>query len=63
MTEILNHRFPSAIHCHGVLHGFWVCRKMATTALEAKLPEQLTTMREAVLYEIFPDLQKAYDAL
>ena len=63
VTELLNHRFPSEIHFHDVLHGFWVCRKMVTAALEAKLLQQLTTMREAVLYEIFPDLQKAYDAL
>ena len=34
-----------------------------TTYLEAKLLQPLTTMREEVLYAIFLDMQKAYDAL
>ena len=36
---------------------------MGTAALEAKLPQQLTAMREAVLFEVFLDLRKACDAL
>ena len=36
---------------------------MGTTAFEAKLLKQLTTMRELVLFEVFLDLHKAYDAL
>ena len=36
---------------------------MGNAALEAKLFQQLTAMREAVLFKIFLDLQKAYDAL
>ena len=34
-----------------------------TAALEVKLLPQLTAMREAVLFEVFLDIQKAYDAL
>ena len=36
---------------------------MVTSALETKLLQQLMAMREAILYELFLDLQKAYDAL
>ena len=36
---------------------------MGTSDLETKLLQQITAMREAVLYEIFLDLQKTYDAL
>ena len=34
-----------------------------TSSLEAKLLQQLAAMREEVLYVIFLDLTKAYDAL
>ena len=36
---------------------------MGTAALKAKLIQQLMAMREAVLFEVFLDLQKSYDAL
>ena len=36
---------------------------MGTATHEAKLLQQIMAMREAVLYEVFLDLQKAYDAL
>ena len=48
---------------HDVMHGFRAGRGMGTADLEAKLLQQLTDMREAVLFEVFLELQKAYDAL
>ena len=36
---------------------------MGTAALEAKMLQHITMMREAVLFEVFLDLQKSYDAL
>ena len=36
---------------------------MGTAALEAKLFQQLTSMKEAVFFEVFLDIQRAYDAL
>ena len=36
---------------------------MGTASLEAKLLQQITSTREAVLYKIFLELQKDYDAL
>ena len=38
-------------------------RETGTATLKAKLLYQLTAMREAVLFEVFLDIRKAYDAL
>ena len=46
-----------------VINGFWAGWGMGTAALEAKLLQRLTAMREAVLFGVFLDLWKAYDAL
>ena len=46
-----------------MLHGLWEGRGTGTATLEAKLLQQLAAMREEVLYVIFLDLTKAYDAL
>ena len=63
MTTILNCRFTSFITFHIVLHGFREDRGTDTAPIEAKLTQQLTAMREEVLYSTFMDLRKAYDAL
>ena len=63
VVVILNRRFTSSITFHDVLHGFWAGRGTGTATLEAKLIQQLSAMREEVLYVIFLDLTKAYDAL
>ena len=63
VTRLLNHRITAAIIFHYVLHGFQVGRGVVTTTLEPKLFQQLRDMKEAVLFEIFLDIQKAYDSL
>ena len=60
---ILNCRLISFITFHDVLHGFREGRGTGTATLEAKLLQQLTAMRKEVLYVIFLDLTKEYDAL
>ena len=60
VTSLLNQRLTEAIKFHDVLHGFRASRGTGTAALEASLLKQLTAMREAVLFEVFLDLQKAY---
>ena len=60
---ILNRHFTSSITFHDVLHGFRAGRGTGTATLEAKLLQQIAAMREEVLYVIFLDLTKAYDAL
>ena len=63
LTVILHRRLTTGIKLHDVLHGFWEGRGTGTATLEAKLLQQLAAMREEVLYVIFLDLTKAYDAL
>ena len=63
VAVILNPRLTSSINFHDVLHGFRAGRGTGTATLEAKLIQQLAAMREEVIYVIFLDLTKAYDAL
>ena len=58
-----NSRFTASIAFHGVLHVFQESCGTGTSSLESKLIQKLTDMREEVLYTIFLDLHKAYDAL
>ena len=63
MTVILNHPLTTSIAFHDILHFVQACRDTGTPSLKAKLLQQLTIMREEVLYVIFLDLHKLYDAL
>ena len=63
VAVILNRRFTSSITFHDVLHGSRAGRGTGTATLEAKLLQKLAAMREEVLYVIFLDLTKAYNAL
>ena len=63
VAAILHRRLTTAITYHDALHGFRAGRSTGTATLEAKLLQQLADMREEVLYVIFLDLTKAYDAL
>ena len=63
LVVILNCCFTYSITFHNVLHGFRSGRGTGTATLEAKLFQQLAAMREEVLYVIFLDLTKSYDAL
>ena len=59
----MNRWLTSDIMYHDVLHGFRAGRETGTAALEAKMLQQLMSMRQAVLFEVFLDLKKAYKAL
>ena len=63
MAVVINRRFTASITFHEVLHSFWVGCITGTATLDAKLLQQLVSMREEVLYVIFLDLHKAYGAL
>ena len=63
VVAILHRRLTTAITYHNFLHVFRTVRVTRTDTLEAKLLQQITSMREEVLYVIFLDLTKAYDAL
>ena len=63
VADILNRRQTSYIAFNNFLHCFRESCSTGTTTLEAKLLQQLAALREEVLYVIFLDLHKAYDAL
>ena len=63
VAVILNRRFTASITYHDFLHGFRAGRGTGTATLEANLLQQLAALREEVLYVIFLDLHKAYNAL
>ena len=63
VAAILNCRFTASITYHEVLHGFRAGRGTSTATLKAKLLQQLAALRGEVLYVIFVDLCKSYDAL
>ena len=60
---ILNRCFTASITYHNVLHGFRGGCDTGTATLKAKLLQQIAVLMEELLYVIFLDLQKAYDAL
>ena len=63
VAVIINRCFTSSITYHDALHGFRAGRGTGNATLKAKLIQHLAAMREEVLYVIFLDLPKAYDAL
>ena len=58
VTGLLNCLFTLAIQFHDVIHVFKAGHRMGTSSLKAKMLQQFTATREAVLYEISLDLQK-----
>ena len=63
VEAILHIRLATSITYHNFPHGFRAGSGTGTATLEAKLLQQLVAMMEEVLYVIFLDLHKAYDAL
>ena len=63
MAAILNLQITASITFHNFLHGSQACCGKGTATLEANLLQQLAALWEEVLYVIFLDLHKAYDAL
>ena len=50
VTSLLNRRIMAEIMFHDMLHGFQEGCGMGDAALESKLIQQLTEMRESVLF-------------
>ena len=53
----------ASITFHKFLRGFRAGRGTGAATLEANLIQQLAALRDEVLYVIFLELHKAYDAL
>ena len=63
VEEILNRRLTASINFHYFLHIFWLGCSTGTATIKANLLQELAALMEEVLYVIFSDLYKAYDAL
>ena len=63
VAAILNCRVTASITYHDFLHGFRAGCVTGTAILKARLLQKLAALREEVLYVIFLDLHKSYDAL
>ena len=65
VTVILNWCLTASIAYHKFLHEFRADRVtgITTATLEAKILQQLSNTREEVLWMIFMDLHKVYNAL
>ena len=63
LAAILNRRLTASITFHDFLHGFRKGHGTGAATLEATLLQHLAALREEVLYVIFQDIHKTYDAL
>ena len=63
VTGILNCRLAATIQIKYTLHGFCMGTCIGTASLKAKLLQQLMALIKKVMYEIFLDTHKAYEAL
>jgi hypothetical protein len=63
ISSIIDARIKNSVAFHDSLHGFRANRGTGTAGIEAKLLQQLAAIEQVPLYEIFIDLQKAYDTL
>ena len=61
--SICNCQLTAYIAYHNFLHGFWSGRVTGTATIDSKLLYQLVALVEEVVYMIFLELQKAYNAL
>ena len=60
---IMNNRPCNAITLHDALHGFRQGTGTRTATMEANLAHKLTVIVHEPLYQVFIDVQKAYDYL
>ncbi len=51
------------VKLHDCLHGFQSLKGTGTAAIEAKLVIQLAYLEQHLLYGVFLDLQKAFNAM
>jgi hypothetical protein len=63
VVEVLMDKQYLAIKLHGCLHGFCAGKGRGTATMEVKLAQQLAYQEQEAWYQIFLDLQKAYDAM
>ena len=63
ISGLNNHIIGVVVSYHDTLNGVGVGIGTSTDSFESNMLQRLTKMREEVLYEVFLDLKKAYEAL
>ena len=63
ITSIMDTWIKESVDFHDALHGFRAFWGTGTAIIEAKLIQQLATLHQVPLFQIFLDLWKAYDTL
>ena len=61
VEAIIDTRVKRSVKLHDILHGFVPHRGTGTAIIEAKLQQELASILDKVLYQLFLDLKKAYD--
>ena len=62
-ASIMNNRLWAVINLNDILHGFRQGRGTATAIMEENLDQQLAGLCHDPLFQVFLDVQKAYDSL
>ena len=63
MLGIINRRVGMEFCFHYVIHGLYEGWGAGNASIEARLLQKVMVAREEVLYEVFPNLHKYYEAL
>ena len=62
MERIIDARLKCA-PLHDVFHGLWMAHECSTGILEVKMAQQLDSLEHSLIFGIFLDLKKAYNAM
>jgi hypothetical protein len=63
IASILTERLNAAVKWHNCIHGFRAERGTGTAIIEAKLFQQLASIDQVPVFEIYLDLKKAYNSV
>jgi hypothetical protein len=63
LMSAIDVRMKTTITFHDALHGFRAKRGTGTAVFEAKLFQQLASIEQVPVFEVFLDLKKAYDTV
>ena len=63
ITIIIDKRMADSIEFHDILNGFIAQRGTDKSTLKAELLQKIMVLRQELLYNIFVDIHKSYDAM
>jgi hypothetical protein len=63
VEAIIDTRVKAVIKYHDLIYGFTSHRGTGTAMIEAKLQQELASINQQPLFQVYLDLKKAYDSL